>query len=361
MVVARTLTLSIDQLYRRQPGGIATYVRGLVLGLRQVDHDLDVLALAPRGAVPIEARDLSLSLVTAPLRVEPLTRLWRYRPVGVPSQSSIVHATSMAGPYGGGALGTVHSVAMHDLLWRDEPGASTPRGARFHEDRLQFLKRRDDLRIFTSSPGLRERLIADGFDAARVHAVRLGVDDDGVEAAPALEVRELLTRHGVTGPFTLYVGTREPRKNLARLIEAHREARAGTPDLGPLVLVGPAGWGGDDTADATVLGAVTRNVLKGLYREATLVAYVARAEGWGLPPVEALHAGTRVVASTTTPSVANNPEVVRVDPLDVASIANGLVRALATTDNETSAAQRRDSVATLTWANSALDHLAGWQ
>ena len=359
--MARTLTLSIDQLYRRQPGGIATYVRGLVLGLRQVDHDLDVRALAPRGDVPLEARDLSLSLVTAPLRVEPLTRLWRYWPVGVPRQSSIVHATSMAGPFGGGMPGTVHSVAMHDLLWRDEPGASTPRGVRFHEDRLQFLKRRDDLRVFTSSPGLRERLIADGFDTARVHAVRLGVDDDGVVAAPVLVVHELLTRHGVAGPFTLYVGTREPRKNLARLIEAHRVARRDASDLGPLVLVGPTGWGGVDTADATVLGAVARDVLKGLYREATLLAYVARAEGWGLPPVEALHAGTRVVASTTTPSVANNPEVVRVDPLDVASIASGLVRALATSENETSAARRRDSVATLTWANSALDHLAGWQ
>ena len=96
MVVPRTLTLSIDQLYRRQPGGIATYVRGLVLGLRQVDHDLDVLALAPRGEAPLEARELSLSLVTAPLTVEPLTRLWRYRAIGVPRQSNIVHATSMA-------------------------------------------------------------------------------------------------------------------------------------------------------------------------------------------------------------------------------------------------------------------------
>jgi glycosyltransferase involved in cell wall biosynthesis len=361
MVVPRTLTLSIDQLYRRQPGGIATYVRGLVLGLRQVDHDLDVLALAPRGEAPLEARELSLSLVTAPLTVEPLTRLWRYRAIGVPRQSNIVHATSMAGPYGGGVVGAVHSVAMHDVLWRDEPNASTSRGVRFHENRLQLLKRRDDLRIFTSSPGLRERLIAEGIDATRVHAVRLGVDDGGVEAADARVVHELLAQHVVSGPFTLYVGTREPRKNLARLIDAHREARGANSDLGPLVVVGPAGWGGVDTGDATVLGSVARDVLKGLYREATVVAYVARAEGWGLPPVEALHAGTRVVASTSTPSVANNPEVIRVDPLDVASIAQGLLRALEMDDNETGAAQRRDSVATLTWANSALDHLAGWQ
>ena len=356
-----TLTLSVEQLYRRQPGGIATYVRGLVFGLRQVNPDLDVLALAPRGATPSQAKDLLLPFAKAPLSVGPLTRAWKYGAVGVPGRSTIVHATSMAGPYGGGVAGAVHSVALHDLLWRDESSASTLRGARFNEGRLRLMKRRTDLRIFTSSPGLRELLIAEGFEGERVYAVRLGVDDDATAPAHGDVVRELLGRHGVSGPFTLCVGTREPRKNLEHLIEAHGRALATSPELGTLVLVGPAGWGDVKTADATVLGIVERDVLKGLYRDAAVFAYVARAEGWGLPPVEALHTGTRVVASTTTPSVAKNPEVVLVDPLDVDSIADGLARALAMESTELGRARRRDSVAALTWANSALDHLAGWR
>jgi glycosyltransferase involved in cell wall biosynthesis len=359
--VTRTLTLGVDQLYRRQPGGIATYVRGLVRGLAHVgETDLHVLGLAPRGVVPPLAADLGITLVNAPVSVELLTRLWKYRALGVPSRSNIVHATSMAGPYDGGVATAVHSVALHDLLWRDASSATTVRGARFHEDRLRFLKRRDDLRLFTISPGLRELLIDEGFDGARIFPVRLGVDDDGQTSATVEVVRDELARHGVSGPFTLYVGTREPRKNLERLVQAHHQARIASPELGPLVLVGPSGWGGVETGDATVLGTVDGALLKGLYRDATLVAYVAVAEGWGLPPVEALHAGTRVVASTTTPSVADNDEVVRVDPLDVASIAQGLVRALATDTDEASATRRRSSVAGLTWANSALDHLAGW-
>jgi hypothetical protein len=185
-------------------------------------------------------------------------------------------------------------------------------------------------------------LLGEGFQSERVFGVRLGVDDDGPAPASVEAVRDVLTSHGVTGPFTLYVGTREPRKNLQRLVEAHREARAANRELGPLVLVGPSGWGGVETGDATVF------------------AYVAVAEGWGLPPVEALHAGTRVVASITTPSVLSNPEVTGVDPLDVASIAQGLVRALASDGDDISQARRRESVAGLTWANSALDHLAGW-
>jgi len=76
------------------------------------------------------------------------------------------------------------------------------------------------------------------------------------------------------------------------------------------------------------VGLVSRELLLGLYRDATVVAYVPLAEGWGLPPVEALNVGTRVVASATTPSVASNERVVRVDPLDVESIAEGLLAAL---------------------------------
>jgi len=98
-----------------------------------------------------------------------------------------------------------------------------------------------------------------------------------------------------------------------------------------------------------------------IYRDATVVAYVPRAEGWGLPPVEALAQGSRVVASVTTPSVIENDEVVLVDPLDVDAIARGLLAAVAAPDDEPARARRRASVADLTWRNVALDHLAGWR
>jgi glycosyltransferase involved in cell wall biosynthesis len=357
----RMITLSVDQLYRRQPGGIGTYVRGLVYGLAALDEPIDLVGLAPRDATPPEALDLPLRLRAAALPLNLLTRLWPLMPLGVPKESQVVHATSMAGPFGGGVATAVHSVAMHDLLWRDEPGATTRAGVKFHEERLSLIKRRGDLRVFTTSPGLAERLVDLGVAESRIRAVRLGVDDATAQAADAATVRERLAANGVTGPYTLYAGTREPRKNLERLIEAHRIARSRSEGLGPLVLVGPPGWGGVATSDATVIGMVDRSVLLGLYRDAAVFAYVPRAEGWGLPPVEALNAGARVVASTTTPSVQSNPSVVLVDPLDVASIAKGLSEALEQGVDAQSVFTRRASVAELTWRNAALDHMAGWQ
>jgi glycosyltransferase involved in cell wall biosynthesis len=359
--VTRAISISLDQFYRPQPGGIATYVRGLVRGLNSLhDDSFRLLGVAPRGTPNQDISDLELERVTtAPLQV--LNRLWARWPLGVPALSDVVHATSLAGPYSGGHPDAVHSVTIYDLLWRDEPAASTPRGVHFHESRLQLLKRRGHVRIFCAAPALARRLVDDGFDSARLHEVRLGVDDADTIAASTADVRSTLSERDVPGPFTLYVGTREPRKNLERLTAAHSRARATNGELGPLVLVGPAGWGVVDSADAVVLGKVSRSLLKGLYRDATVVAYVPRAEGWGLPPVEALHEGARVVASVTTPSVADNKEVVLVDPFDIDDIANGLVTSLSLDSDEPSRERRRTSVASLTWRNVALDHLEGWK
>jgi len=358
--VKRTITISIEQLSRPQPGGIATYVRGLATGLHDLaDPSLDVVGVAPKGA-SLE-RERALRVVNAPCGVRLLSRLWPIWPLGVPRDSNVVHATSMAGPFGGGSANAVHSIAMHDLLWRDGPEISTPAGIRFHDRRLKLIADRKELRVIVTSPGLTERLVDEGIDASRIHSVRLGVDDDVESAASQTSVHELLASHGVHGPFTLYAGTIETRKNIERLVEAHRIASTKIPDLGTLVLVGPRGWGGVRTGDATELGLVSRETLLGLYRDATVFAYVPLAEGWGLPPAEALNVGTRVVASATTPSVAANELVVRVDPLDVESIAEGLLAALRLGDDDESQAARRHSVADLTWRNVALDHLAAWQ
>ncbi len=360
--MTRAVSITLDQFYRPQPGGIATYVRGLVRGLASLhDESLAVTGVAPTGSPHQSIDDLELKRVTVPVPVELLTRLWSRWPLGVPRTSDVVHATSLAGPYRGGAKRAVHSLALHDLLWRDEPSASTPRGIRFHEQRLQLLRRHGDVRVILTAPGLVGRLVAEGFAPERLHEVRLGVDDDNVVPESEEYVRAFLLERGVTGPFTLYVGTMEPRKNLERLISAHAAASVHCDELGTLVLVGPPGWGSVDSADAVVLGVIERSILKGLYRDASVVAYVPRAEGWGLPPVEALHEGARVVASVTTPSVAHNEEVIVVDPLDVTAIEVGLVKALSLSNDEIARSRRRESVADLTWKNVALDHLASWQ
>lgn len=358
--MSKRILLSLDQLFRSQPGGIGTYVRGLIQGLHEVaGEEIEILGLAPKNATT--SLDLNLPTITASANLRTLTALWRYVPLGVPNDVDVVHAPTFAGPFSGGKPGAMHSAVIHDVLWRDDPSATSKRGARFHESRLQFILKNKELHLFIPSPPLIERLVNDGIEESRITAIKLGVDDERVEPTSKAAIRSLLETYGVHGPFTLYAGTREPRKNLERLIRAHEIALRKEPGLGELVLVGPQGWGSQYSGHAKVLGLVPRETLKGLLRDARVMAYVPLAEGWGLPPIEALAQGTQVVASRTTPSVANNPEVVLVDPLDIESIVAGLIEAMSKSSGATDRRRRQFSVASLTWSKMAQDHLRIWQ
>lgn len=354
------ILLSLDQLYRDQPGGIGTYVRGLMQGLLEVGSaDDEFVGLVPKsGAQPL---DLPIPSLTAPGSLRALTALWRFAPVGVPRDVDVVHAPSFAGPFSGGRESARHSVTIHDVLWRDDPSVTSSRGARFHESRLRYIMRNKDLHLFIPSPPLLSRLANEGVDPSRMTPIRLGVDDDGVEPVTKASIRTFLANHGVDGPFTLYVGTREPRKNLERLVRAHEIARKSNNALGPLVLAGPAGWGREVSSSAITLGLVDRNILKGLLRDAQMLAYVPLAEGWGLPPIESLAQGTPVVASATTPSVAGNHEVTLVDPLSIESIVEGILTTLQVGVAANDRRRRQGSVADLTWASMAKEHLAVWR
>jgi glycosyltransferase involved in cell wall biosynthesis len=105
------------------------------------------------------------------------------------------------------------------------------------------------------------------------------------------------------GAFLLSVGTLEPRKNLDRLLEAHRlvwsELRV------PLLLVGGYGWSQRAVVRRVAaaggavrwLGRVEDAVLAELYRRASAVVQYSVYEGFDLPLAEALACGTPVLAS----------------------------------------------------------------
>jgi glycosyltransferase involved in cell wall biosynthesis len=155
---------------------------------------------------------------------------------------------------------------------------------------------------------------------------------------PNDEIALGLARLGLTQPYILALGTLQPRKNLARTLDAFaRLCATGWP--GRLVLVGRRGWLADPlfaSITRPVSPAYGRIDLTGylpdddlplVYNGATALAFPSLYEGFGLPALEAMACGVPVLTSNTS----SLPEVVgdaalTVDPLDTSAIADGLTR-----------------------------------
>ena len=142
---------------------------------------------------------------------------------------------------------------------------------------------------------------------------------------------------GIDGDYFLYVGTLQPRKNLARIISAFAALKLKAAPCPVLVLAGKRGWLYDDLfaqvrrqgLEGKVLfpGYISDKDKAALMSGALAFVFPSLYEGFGLPVVEAQSCGCPVIASTTSslPQVAGDAALL-VDPHDVAAITAAMQR-----------------------------------
>ncbi len=149
----------------------------------------------------------------------------------------------------------------------------------------------------------------------------------------------LASKFGLRGPFVLYVGTIEPRKNLTRLIHSYNNLRNGRDFPFQLVLAGGNGWRDTEIRQAAVDSPFSKDIIftgyiseaekNGLYKNASVLVYPSLYEGFGMPPLEAMQWGCPVVVSNR----ASLPEVVGeaallIDPSDEEQLAESILQVL---------------------------------
>lgn len=151
--------------------------------------------------------------------------------------------------------------------------------------------------VVTPSEAVRDEVIAEyPVNLEQVVAIPHGVAAEWATAHPP----DAATRHrlGLPERYVVFVGTLEPRKNLAWLVRAHRAARASSPDAPALVLCGGAGWGPADDLDGTIRpGYLPSQDLRSVVAGAQALVLPSRYEGFGMPVLEAQATGTPVICT----------------------------------------------------------------
>ena len=260
-------------------------------------------------------------------------------------------------------------VTLHDILWETH--------SRFFKKRQilrnRILSRLSSLRatqIHTVSEYTRSAIIQKyNIPDNRIHVVPNGVDLKSYhDKNKNKSIKKILSKYGIRDYF-LTVGRLEPRKNHIGLLKAYNSLLKRKVSLPNLVVIGQR-----DFSEQGIFKFVEQQNLKNkilffdhienselpdFYRAAKLFIYPSFAEGFGLPPLEAMACGLPIVTSDTTsiPEVTNNAALL-VDPNNINQLADTLVlinRDERLRDKMSQMAIKRSKI--WTWENAAKKYL----
>jgi glycosyltransferase involved in cell wall biosynthesis len=385
--------VNLEQVLSPSPGGVGRYAAKLVSNLVALGVSVEPV-VARHSAEEVKAawQEFGLSggpagLASPASAAVPAPRVLRlpraalydsWHLLGWPPLSSdkdvdLLHAPSLAVPP---KRGKPLVVSVHDAAPWLYPESFTARGRWFHNLGVRAAARRADKVITGTEAAAAELREYTRLPSSLISVVAYGVDPNDYRSGEE-PVTSVLRRFGLDeSPYVLWVGSLEPRKGIgvlvgamARLAAGTNAARAGKGTAAgrgtALALAGYAGWqnarlippGQRDQLGASLhqLGPVTEEELQALYAGATVFAFPSFHEGFGLPVLEAMAAGTPVVASDIPAlrEVAGDAAVL-VPPGDVEQWAGALEDLLDSASRRSELAEAgRRRAALFPWARTA--------
>jgi glycosyltransferase involved in cell wall biosynthesis len=274
-------------------------------------------------------------------------------------------------------------LTVHDLSFIRDPDSAWPSLRVFLNKAVPRSVKRATHVLADSQATKNDLVELFGTPAEKITVLYSGVEARFAPVRDRAEIDRVCAKYQLPRPFILSVGTLQPRKNYARLIEAFGQFVAAHTSTAPLrgsaqyaacdydlVITGGRGW-----LYESIFEQVKRSGLEGrvhfpgfvdeadlptLYSAADLFAYVSLYEGFGLPLLEAMACGAPVVGSNTS----SLPEVLgdagwQVDPRSVDDIAQALTRMMSTPElRQRSIGLGLERAQLFTWDKAARELLA---
>ena len=177
-----------------------------------------------------------------------------------------------------------------------------------------------------------------GVPAERIYVIPCAYSEEMRRVEDAATLAAVREKYHLPERYVLFVGNNNPRKNLARTIQAFDRMKERTKLAHQLIIAGEQGWRFDRNEalsgvrhreDVRFIGYVPDEDMPALYSGAALFAFPTLYEGFGIPVLEAQRCGVPVVTSdrTSLPEVAGDGAIYA-DPYDVESISGAMERVL---------------------------------
>jgi glycosyltransferase involved in cell wall biosynthesis len=247
-----------------------------------------------------------------------------------------LHALAFAGPK---IIAIPWIATIYDLSFMRYPQSFNPLNRIYLTWAVRQAVRHANHLIAISESTRRDLIALFGAAPERVSVIYCGKDNAFAPATDRAALDAWRAARAVPEKMILFVGTIEPRKNVARVVRAFARAKRAARLPHRLVLIGARGWkyaevdsviAQEGIADDVVFaGYVPQNELPRWYQAAELFVYPSLYEGFGMPVLDALACGTPVVTS----NAASLPEVtgdaaIQVTPEDQDALTDAIIRAL---------------------------------
>lgn len=315
----------------RQRTGVGEYVHGLASALAErlrPEDSIELFSSSWKDRLPATVVP-GTSQIDARIPVQLLNFGWHrleWPPVEwLAPRADVVHSTH---PLLIPSRSAAHVVTIYDLHFLDHP------------EQTSAEIRRDYPALAASHARRADGIVVISKHTAQQVSERFGIDPDRITICyPGSPAWPRRPEPSGPGPL-LFVGTTEPRKNLARLIEAYAsllQRRADAPDL---VVAGGIPGSADRFLAGTpavenvrgrvrLTGYVSDEERQRLYREASMLVLPSLTEGFGMTAVEAMTVGVPVVASNrgALPEVVGDAGIL-VSPENVSELSHALERVL---------------------------------
>ena len=210
--------------------------------------------------------------------------------------------------------------AAHDMTWRDVPSTMKWYSRIYfmfsychsfrYASRIITISRFSGHRIMKYASSVSEKY-ADSI-RKKLRLVYCGVDShDNADESTVSDIERMREKYGLPEEYILSLSTLEPRKNIEMLLQAYdgilkdNENNKNNTEVPVLVLAGRKGWKTDAVLEKyseklsgklIITGFVDEEDMYLMYKSAKCFVFPSRYEGFGLPPAEAMAAGTPVLA-----------------------------------------------------------------